>query len=121
MIATTRGALLRGSAKDDLGDEVAALVAVETPLADAALGRKLNDFAFSAIETKRREFDEASGAWRTIRYYAGRCPSFVPVKAGDVIRDNRDGSLYNVSEAERMARGLSGRASVTLTMKRTAP
>lgn len=121
MIATTRGALLRGTATDGLGDEVDALVAVPTPPADAAAGRSLASFPFSAIERSRREFDEASNAWRTVRYYAGRCPTFVPVKAGDTIRDNRDGSLYNVVEAERMARGLSGRGSVTLTMKRTSP
>lgn len=121
MIATTRGALLRGSTKDALGDEIDALVAVATPAPDAALGRDLASFHFSVIEKSRREFDESSNAWRTVRYYAGRCPIFVPVKAGDTIRDNRDGTLYNVTEAERMPRGLSGRSSVTLTMKRTSP
>lgn len=121
MIATTRGALLRGKGTDSLGDEIDALVVVPTPLADVKLGRKLDDFPFSAIERSRREYDEASNAWRTVRYFAGRCPAFVPVKAGDSIRDNRDGALYNVSETKRTARGLSGRSSVTLTMKRTSP
>jgi len=120
-VATTRGALLRGETKDALGDEIDALVVVPTPPADALAGRDLGSFLVSIIETSRREFDEASNAWRTVRYYAGRCPLFVPVKAGDTIRDNRDGTLYGVVEAERMARGLAGRSSVTLTMKRTSP
>lgn len=120
MIATTRGALLRGSTVDDLGDEVNALAPVATPDADKKLGRDFADFPFSAIERRRSEFDESSNAWRTVRFYVGRCPSYVPVKAGDIIRD-AEGKLYAVDEAERMARGLSGRGSVTLTMRRTAP
>ncbi len=119
MIATTRGALLRGSEKDDLGDEVASLEPVETSLADRDFGRSLADFPLSLIERSRREFDEASGAWRTIRFYAGRVPSYVPARAGDMIRDNRDGRLFIVEEGEGMARGISGRGSVTLTLKRT--
>lgn len=110
MIATTRAALLRGETENNLGDTVDALVPVA--------GHE--DFPASIIEKSRREFDEASNTWRTVRYYAGRVLSTVPVVAGDRIRDNRDGKLYDVSEVERMPRGLSGRSSVTLTMKRTA-
>lgn len=119
MIATTRGALMRGTTTDGLGDEVDALAVVATPLADLAKGRKLGDFPASIIEKSRREFDEASNAWRTVRYFAGRVPSYVPARAGDRIRDNVTGSIYIVSEAEGARRGLSGRGSVTLTMKRT--
>lgn len=121
MIATTRAALLRGSTTDALGDEVDDLVVVGTPLGDLAQGRDLANFPASIIEKSRREFDEASNAWRTVRYFAGRVPSYVPVKAGDVIRDRTTAALYIVSEVEGMARGLAGRSSVTLTMKRTAP
>lgn len=119
MIATTRGALLRGTGTDGLGDEIDALAVVATPLADLAKGRKLGDFPVSIIERTRREFDEASNAWRTVRYYAGRVPTYVPVVAGDRIRDNVTGRIFIVSEAEAARRGLSGRGSVTLTMKRT--
>lgn len=116
MIATTRGALLRGTVTEDAyGDEVA------TDLAPVAMPNGLEDFPFSAIERSRNEFDESSNAWRTVRYYAGRIPTYVDAKAGDVIRDERDGRLFTVDEVERMARGLSGRASVTLTMRRTGP
>lgn len=111
MIATTRAALIRGEAEDALGDEVDGGEIVEG----------FADFPISIIETSRNEFDEASNTWRTVRYYSGRCSIRVPVRAGDRIRDNRDASFYLVTEAERMARGLSGRSSVTLTMKRTAP
>lgn len=112
MIATTRGALLRGSTTDDLGDEIDT---DDTPVDG------FDDFPVSLVEKSRNEFDEASNTWRSVRYFAGRVSSRVPVKSGDRIRDNRDGSLYLVGEVESMARGLSGRSSVTLTLKRTAP
>lgn len=121
MIATTRAALMRGTSEDALGDEIDALAVVATPPDELVRGRDLGDFPASIIERSRREFDEASNAWRTVRYYAGRVPSYVPVKAGDRIRDNRDGRIFVVEEGEGMARGISGRASVTLTMKRTSP
>lgn len=121
MIATTRGALLRGETTDNLGDEVDTAAVVATPLADAAAGRSLADFPVSIVEKSRNEFDEASNAWRVVRYLAGRVPAYVPVEAGDRIRDNVTGAVYTVIETERMPRGLSGRASVTLTMRRTAP
>lgn len=112
MIATTRGALVRGvTTKDALGDEVESDVVVPG----------FESFPFSAIEKTRREFDESSNAWRTVRYFAGRVSSRVPVRAGDRIRDLRDGAIFSIDEAERMPRGLGGRSSVTLTMKRTTP
>lgn len=114
VIATTRGELYRGTTTDALGDEV------DNNTTPISVGSR-TDFPVSIIERSRNEFDEASNAWRTVRYYAGRVSSLVPVKAGDRIKDRRDGAFYVVDEVERMARGLSGRASVTLTMKRTAP
>lgn len=111
IVATTRGALLRGTTEDALGDEVDALVEV--------VG--FEDFAASLIERDRREFDEASNTWRTVRYFAGRFPGNVPAVVGDVFRDARDAKLYRIVEVESMPRGLSGRSSVTLTMKRASP
>jgi hypothetical protein len=115
MIATTRGELYRGTTQDALGDEVDDN---STPI-EIRAGR--TDFPVSIIEAERREYDEASNAWRTVRYYAGRVSAVVPVKAGDRIKDLYSGAFYVVDEAERMARGISGRSSVTLTMKRTSP
>lgn len=113
MIATTRAALIRGTtATDALGDEIDDNGA---PLVG------FSDFPISIVEASRNVFDEASNAWRTVRYYAGRISATVPAEAGDRIRDNRDGALYIVEEVERMARGLSGRSSATLTLKRAAP
>lgn len=111
IVATTRAALLRGSTTDALGDEVDA----------ATVLAGYSDFPISIVEKTRREFDESSNAWRTVRYYAGRTTASIPARAGDRIRDLRDGSIFVVDEVERMARGLSGRSSVTLTMKRTSP
>lgn len=122
MIATTRSALLRATvAKDDLGDDVEDLLVVPTPADVAVAGRSYADFPASIIERSRREFDEASNQWRSVRYFAGRVPAYIPVKAGDTLRDNQSGALYVVLEGEGMARGLTGRSSVTLTMRRTAP
>jgi len=115
MIATTRAALLRGGATDALGDEI------DDPTVVTVGARTFDDFPASIIEKTRREFDPASNTWRSVRYFAGRVPSDVPAKADDIIRDNYSGALYTVGESERMARGLSGRASVTLTLTRTAP
>lgn len=122
VIATTRAALMRpGATTNGLGDEVDALSVVTTPTDDAELGRDLGNFPASIIERSRREFDEASNQWRTVRYYAGRVPSYVPARAGDVLLALADGKMYTIDEEEGMARGLAGRSSVTLTMKRTAP
>lgn len=121
MIATTRAALMRpATTTNGLGDETDALSVVTTEPADAELGRDLGDFPASIIERSRREFDEASNQWRTVRYYAGRVPTYVPARAGDTLLDNRDGKMYTIEEDEGMARGLAGRSSVTLTMKRTS-
>lgn len=111
MIATTRAALVRGETQDELGDEIDASTIVPG----------FDDFPISIIETSRQEFDEASNTWRSVRVYTGRVSTRIPVKAGDRIRDNRDATFYNVGEVESTARGISGRSSVTLTMKRTTP
>ena len=113
IIATTRGELFRNDGGPEETD------ALGDPVDDnsTALGR---DFPLSVVERSTREFDEASGAWRTVRYYAGRVPSTIAPKAGDRIR-TREGVFYVVSEVESMKRGLAGRSSVTLKMRRTSP
>lgn len=78
-------------------------------------------FPLSLILKNERTFDQASGEWRTVEYYAGRVPSYVDVDEGDRVKDLRDGAIYTVDEFTRIARGLSGRSSVTLKMRRTAP
>lgn len=111
--ATTRGALLRGETTEDvLGDEIEDNA---TPVAT------FEDFPISIIERDVREFDQASNTWRTIRRLFGRVPSNVPVQNGDRIRDNRDGLIYAVDGFTATPRGISGRSSVTLNLRRTAP
>jgi hypothetical protein len=111
MQATTRGALLRDSASgtDDLGDDVD----VHEPLDG------WDDFPLSVIERGDRVFDQASGEARTVRYIVGRAPADLPVQDGDRIRDNRTGFEYIVDETQRQPRGLSGRGSLTLSLRRT--
>lgn len=80
-----------------------------------------SDFPLSLIERETREQDPASNTWRTVRYFAGRVPADVPVDEGDRIRDNRDGKIYAVDSIRREPRSLSGRSSVSLKLRRTAP
>lgn len=111
-LATTRGALLRGSTTDALGDEIdtngVPVVGFE-------------DFPLSLIERMTREQDPATNLWRTVRYFAGRVPSNLPVDDGDRIRDNRDGAVYAIDSFRREPRSLAGRASTTLKLRRTTP
>lgn len=111
MIATTRAALLRGTTTDVLGDEVP----TGTPVAG------FDDFPIAITDTSGNEYDEASNTWRYVRKFTGRVSSRIPVKAGDQIRDRRDGAIYAVGEVNPTPRGISGRSSVTMSLKRTAP
>lgn len=110
IVATTRAALLRGSSTDGLGDEVDANT---TPVAG------FEDFPISIIERDGTEFDQASSTWRSIRKLIGRVSASVPVNEGDRIKDLRDGKIYALDNFRRTARGLSGRSSVTMRLRRT--
>jgi hypothetical protein len=112
MLATTRGALMRGTTTDDLGDETDDNT---TPV------EGFDDFPMSLLEHERGEFDPASNAWRTVRELVARVPSNVPVDDGDRIKDLRDDAIYAVDGFRSTPRGLSGRASITMTVRRTSP
>lgn len=112
-VATTRAALIRDVVtQDGFGDDVVTPVIVEG----------FEDFPISIIEHDVDEFDRASGEWRTVRKLIGRPTSGVlPVDDGDRIQDLRDGAYYAVDGFTRTPRGLSGRASVTMQLRRTTP
>lgn len=113
MIATTRGALLRlVSGTDGYGDE-----ADDNLNADPLH----KDFPLSLIERDVDEFDRASGEWRTVRKLTGRVPSNVPIDDGYRIKDLRDGAIYAVDGFTRTPRGLSGRSSISMQLRRTDP
>ncbi len=80
-----------------------------------------SDFPLSLIEKTTREQDPATNLWRTVRYFAARVPSNLPVDDGDRIRDNRDGAVYAIDSFRREPRSLAGRASTTLKLRRTTP
>lgn len=80
-----------------------------------------SDFPLSLIEKTTREQDPATNLWRTVRYFAARVPSNLPVDDGDRIRDNRDGAVYAIDSFRREPRSLAGRASTTLKLRRTSP
>lgn len=111
MIATTRGALLRGGAVDGLGDEIDGQAIV------AGFG----DFPISILEVSASEYEPDTNTWRTVRKLVGRVSSRVPAEPGDRIKDLRDGVIYSTGEITRTPRGLSGRSSATIALKRTGP
>jgi hypothetical protein len=115
MIATTRAVVLRGvTVEDALGDEV------EDNSAAAIVGRT-DGYPVSLIEQRPTVLDPTTGEWRTVQKIVGRFAGDVDVDEGDRVKDLRDGAIYAVDEVERMPRGLSGRSSVTLRLRRTAP
>lgn len=113
IVATTRAALLRGAnAPDALGDETDNNM---TPVPG------FEDFPISIIEKDGHEFDQASATWRSVRKLIGRVSASVPVDEGDRIKDLRDGKIYALDNFRAAARGLSGRSSVTMNLRRTSP
>ena len=112
IVATTRAALLRGSTTDGLGDEV------DT---NAAPVPGFEDFPVSIIEKDATEFDQASATWRSVQKLIGRTAADIPVDEGDRLKDLRDGRIYAVDNVRRTPRGLSGRSSVTMKLRRTNP
>lgn len=113
MIATTRGALIRGAVTEDAaGDEIESV----------AVLAGFEDFPLSLIEKDRREWNPATNTARTVRVYMGRVSSRIPIQTGDRIKDLRTGTIYALDgDFLRTARGLSGRSSVTLKLKITTP
>lgn len=112
MIATTRVAVLRTAAPttDTLGDET---YENDTDVAG------YEDLPASIIEASRTVQDPATGTVRTVRQYTGRLPGNIELREGDRIRDNRTGRIYSIVEDEHTPRGISGRSSLTLTLRRT--
>ena len=109
MLATTRAAILRGTELDEFEQTI--------DTASPLVG--FDDFPASIIEHSREVFDPADSTLRTVRKLVGRIPANVPVQDGDRLRDNRTGEIYIIDEDERTPRGISGRASVTLSLRRT--
>jgi hypothetical protein len=109
VIATTRGAVLRGANDDIFGDPTDA----DTVVAG------LSDIPLSVIEKDRREYDPATGTTRVVRELVGRVPAHLDIRDGDRIRDNRTGITYIIDEKERQPRSISGRASLTLSLRAT--
>lgn len=111
IVATTRAALLRGTTTDALGDEID----------ESAVAPGFADFPMSIIEREAREYDPDSNTWRTVRKLVGRTSARITPAPGDRVKDLRDGVIYSIGEITRTARGLSGRSSVTMGLKRTGP
>ena len=107
MLATTRGAIIRGTTENEFGDEVDA----------AAPVAGFDDFPLAIIERNRTVFDQAASSWRTVHYLTGRLPANVPVLPGDRIRDNATGVIYAIDEEITTRRSIAGRSSVSLGLR----
>lgn len=113
IVATTRAALIRGASTDNgYGDPV--------PSSEVVPG--FESFPASIIEKERREWDPSTNMARTVRKITGRVSARVPIQTGDRIKDLTTGKVYSLDGDYTYARrGLSGRSSVTLTLKTTTP
>lgn len=109
-LATTRGALLRGTTTNATGDEV------DGP---GVVVGGWGDFPVGLVEKSKAVYDPATGTRRTVRVLAGRVPPKLPVLEGDRLRDNRTGVIYIIREHVAVPRSLAGLASLTLDLKRT--
>lgn len=113
MQATTRGAVLRGSAAapDEFGEPVDDNT---TPAAG------YDDLPLAITERGRTVFDPSTGEPRTVRKITGRLPGYVVLQEGDRVRDNRTMIVYTIEEHESQPRSVSGRSSLTLDLKRVS-
>ena len=109
MLATTRAAILRGTTEDEFHEQIDST--------DPAPG--LEDFPASITERSVSVYDPADGSYRSVRMLTGRIPGNITVQDGDRLRDNRTGDIFIIDEDERQRRSISGRASVTLVLRRT--
>lgn len=102
--------MLRGTTTDVFGQVVDD---------DTAIAPGLGDIAASIIETSKEVFDPADQTLRTVRKLTGRIQGDVALLEGDRIKDLRTGEVYIVDEDTRAPRSISGRSSVTLSLRRT--
>lgn len=110
MLATTRAAVLRGTTTDVFG---------QTVDDDTATVPGLTDFPAAIVERSVDIFDPADGTLRSVRKLTGRIPGNIVLQDGDRLKDLRTGIIYIIDEDERQPRSISGRASVTLSLRRT--
>lgn len=109
-LATTRGAILRGTTTDALGDEIDANGG--TPLIGFV------DMPVGLVETSKDVYVPATGTRRTVRKLIARVdPRYVPLE-GDRLRDNRTGTIYAIDEHVAVPRSLAGQSSLTLDLRK---
>lgn len=114
MIATTRAVVLRGALTEDaLGDEV-------EDDSDTAIVGRADGYPLALTAKPSTVLDPSTNEWRSIRKLVGRFSGNVDVIEGDRVKDLRDGAIYAVDEVEDVPRGMAGRSSVTLALRRTA-
>lgn len=92
---------------------------IRTVIDGAVVG--LDDFPVSITEHGRAVFDPAESTYRTVRELVARIPPQVAALLldGDRLRDNRTGDVYIIDESEPVRRSVSGRASASLSLRRT--
>lgn len=109
MLATTRAAIFRGTTTDVFGQDVDAEVSPPG----------LDNFPAAIVERSVDIFDPADGTLRSVRKLTGRIPANIALQDGDRLKDLHTGIIYIIDEDERQPRSISGRSSVTLSLRRT--
>ena len=109
-VATTRIAVLRGSADNGLGD----LVDDNT---DAAIVPALADVPAGLVEKMRDVYDPATGVRRTVRVVACRVRPGLAILEGDRIKDKATGRVYALRERTPVRRSLAGQSSLLLDLE----
>lgn len=121
MSANTRIDVARGTGRTALGDEVdlpLPAIDVEPTSDEAVILTPRGGIAASLIERSSREFDHASGTWRSVRYIAARFAPLVTVLPGDVVRDRRTGRVYPIDRIVEST-GLGGSRAVRCDLRGT--
>lgn len=119
MTANTRIALLRGTYRDELDDEVDAWdVAAEDEAQRPEVLTRPGGIAATLIERTRVVFDPSTGEPRTIRTVVIRHPALIKPLATDRVLDLRTGRRYAITGAAVESRSIAGGRTVRYEAKR---
>lgn len=103
--ANTRVTILRGATTDSFGDPVDIARPVYTGV------------TASILEFNKTTTSPVDGTVRHIRRYVGRLPAGTDLRAGDRIKDERDGAIY-IFDASTVSRTPAHGSDIKLDLRR---
>lgn len=119
MSANARVHVLRGTYRDELGDEVDAwdvdaVDETQRPVVVTPIGGE----AATIIERSRIVFDPSTGEQRTVQVLTGRMLGRTVPAVGDRLVDLATGARYGVSGVPVTTRSIGGRRTVRFDLRR---